>query len=113
VNIEGVKMKAYFEFIEITNDYDPFPTLHGIDWVFENNAVLNLKKRQILFETDTLHVIYILMNRDIYNDPVDEDGQSYVIENIYKITRTMEYYINPTVDGELRYQRMKSYDIDS
>jgi hypothetical protein len=45
VNIEGVKTKAYFEVIEIMDDSDPYPTLLGIDWIFENNIVLNLKKQ--------------------------------------------------------------------
>jgi hypothetical protein len=44
VNIEGVKTKAYFEVIEIMDDSDPYPTLLGIDWAFDNNVVLNLKK---------------------------------------------------------------------
>jgi hypothetical protein len=35
VNIEGVKMKAYFEVIEIMDDSDPYPTLLGIDWAFK------------------------------------------------------------------------------
>jgi hypothetical protein len=44
VNIEGVKTKVYFEVIEIMDDSDPYPTLLGIDWAFDNNAVLNLKQ---------------------------------------------------------------------
>jgi hypothetical protein len=44
VNIEGVKMKDDFEVIEIMDDYDPYPALLGIDWAFDNNVVLNLKK---------------------------------------------------------------------
>jgi hypothetical protein len=53
VNIEGVKMKVDFEVIEIMDDYDPYLALLGIDWAFDNNVVLNLKKRQMSFETDT------------------------------------------------------------
>jgi hypothetical protein len=44
VNIEGVKTKANFEVIEIMVDSDPYPTLLVIEWPFENNAVLNMKK---------------------------------------------------------------------
>jgi hypothetical protein len=51
MNIEGVKMKAYFEVIEIMDDFDPYPSLLGIDWAFDNNVVLNLKKRHMSFET--------------------------------------------------------------
>jgi len=40
--------------IEIMNDSDPYPTLLGINSAFNNNVVLNLKKRHMSFETDTL-----------------------------------------------------------
>jgi hypothetical protein len=56
VNIEGVKTKVDFEVIEIMDESDPYPALLGIDWDFDNNVVLNLKKHQMSFETDTLHV---------------------------------------------------------
>jgi hypothetical protein len=45
VNIEGVKTKDDFEVIEIMDDSDPYPAFLGIDWAFDNNAMLNLKKR--------------------------------------------------------------------
>jgi hypothetical protein len=88
VNIEGVKTKVDFEVIEIMDEFDPYPALLGIDWAFDNNAVLNLKKRQMSFETDTLHVVMPLdpYEGDRYNEPMDEDAWSSVIENIYKIT---------------------------
>lgn len=49
---------------------------------------------------------------DRYNEPIDEDAQSSIIENIYKIIGLKEDYINPTADGELSWSSMKSYDID-
>jgi hypothetical protein len=45
VNIEGVKTKVDFEVIDIMDESDPYPALLGIDWAFDNNVVLNLKKR--------------------------------------------------------------------
>jgi hypothetical protein len=48
-----------------------------------------------------------------YNESVDEDAQSSVIENIYKITRFREDYVNPMEHGELICRRVNSYDIDS
>jgi hypothetical protein len=44
VNIEGVKTIAYFEVIEIMDDSYPYPSLLGIEWEFENNVMLNMKK---------------------------------------------------------------------
>jgi hypothetical protein len=88
VNIEGVKTKVDFKVIEIMDESDPYPALLGIDWDFDNNAVLNLKKCQMSFETDTLHMVTPLdpYEGDHYNEPVDEDAQSSKIENIYKVT---------------------------
>jgi hypothetical protein len=57
VNIEGVKTKVDFEVIKIVDNSDPYLALLGIDYGFDNNAVLNLKKRQMSFDTDTLRVI--------------------------------------------------------
>jgi hypothetical protein len=45
VNIEGVKAKDEFEIIDIMDDSDMYLELLGIDWAFDNNALLNLKKR--------------------------------------------------------------------
>jgi hypothetical protein len=88
VNIEGVKIKDDFEVIDIMDEFDPYPTLLGNDWAFDNNAVLNLKKRHMSFEIDTLCVVTPLdpYEGDRYNEPVDEDVWRSVIENIYKIT---------------------------
>jgi hypothetical protein len=44
VNIEGVKTKENFEVIEIMDDLEPYPMLLKIQWEFDNNAFLNLKK---------------------------------------------------------------------
>jgi hypothetical protein len=98
VNIEAVKTKADFEVIEIMDDSNPYPALLGIHYDFDNNAVLNLKKRHMSFETNTLLVIAPLdLNEgDKYNQPLDEDAQSFIIENIYNIIKRREDYINPT-----------------
>jgi hypothetical protein len=60
VIIEGVETKADFEVIDIVDESDPYPTLLGIDWAFDNNVVLNLKNKQLSFETDTLHMVATL-----------------------------------------------------
>jgi hypothetical protein len=44
VNVEGVKTKPDLKVIEIMDDSGPYPSLLGIDWDFDNNVVLNLKK---------------------------------------------------------------------
>jgi hypothetical protein len=52
-----VRKKANFEVIKIMDESDPYLKLLGIDWVFDNNAVLNLKKRQMSFETNALCMV--------------------------------------------------------
>jgi hypothetical protein len=104
VNIKGVKIRVDFEFIKIMDESDPYPALLSIDWAFDNNAVLNLKKRYMSFETNTLHVFAPLDTYEgyMYNEPMDEDAWSSIIDNIYKIAGHREDYINPTIDGELK-----------
>jgi len=63
---------------------------------------------------DTLRLISPLdpNEGDKYNKPMNEDAKSSIIEKIYQITGHKEYYINPTVDGEMSWRSVKSYDID-
>jgi hypothetical protein len=51
VDLDGVHTKAYFEVIEIVDDMTPYPTLLGLDWAFENQAIINLKTRKMIFES--------------------------------------------------------------
>jgi hypothetical protein len=113
MNIKGMKTKSDFEVIEVLDDYDPYLALLGIDWAFDNNVVLNLKK-QMSFETDTLLVLSPLdpYGRDRYNDPVDEDVWRLIIKKIYKIIGNRADYINLVVDGELCLRSVNSYDTD-
>ena len=45
IDIDGVRSLIDFEVIEIIDDSNPFPALLGIDWAFDNLAVINLKKK--------------------------------------------------------------------
>jgi hypothetical protein len=76
VNIKGVKSRVYFEVIEIMDDSDPYPTLLGIDWEFDNNVIFYMKKYKISFKTYTFHIIVSLdpHEGDIYNELVNEDA---------------------------------------
>jgi hypothetical protein len=44
IDLDGVCTKADFEVIEILDDTTPYPSLLGLDWVFDNQAIINLKK---------------------------------------------------------------------
>jgi hypothetical protein len=49
----------------------------------------------------------------MYNEPVNEDTLSSIIENIYNITRRGVDYVNLTAEGELRWRSVHSYDTNS
>jgi len=40
IDIEGARVVVDFKVIEIINDSNPYPTLLGIDWAFDMNAII-------------------------------------------------------------------------
>jgi len=58
-----------FEVIVIVDDINLYPTLLGIEWALDNNAIIKLKKRKMIFEEGETRVI----------TPMDSsDGRRYV-----------------------------------
>lgn len=57
VDIEGACTIDDFKVIEIVDDSNPYPTLLDIDWEFDMNLVINLKKCNMTFEKKELRVI--------------------------------------------------------
>jgi hypothetical protein len=58
------------------------------------------------FERDGLWVI-VPLDLDEgprYTEPIKEEDHTYKLENIYKLTARQQYYINPTVDGNLSWR---------
>ena len=43
VDLDGVCTVAYLEVIEIIDGTTPYPTLLRLDWVFDNQSMVNLK----------------------------------------------------------------------
>ena len=60
MDLDGVRSLADFEVIEIIDDSTPYPTLLDIDWEFENQAIINLKKKTMSFEGNGIWVIGLL-----------------------------------------------------
>lgn len=48
---------ANFKVIEIIDDSTLYPTLLAIDWPFDNQAIINLKKKTMSFEGNGIRVI--------------------------------------------------------
>jgi hypothetical protein len=51
IDLDGVRTKADFEVIEIVDGTTPYPTLLGLEWEFDNQTIINLKTRKIMFES--------------------------------------------------------------
>ena len=57
VDIAGVKVLAEFKVIEIVEDVDPYPVLLALDWAINMGGVINLKKRSMVFENNSMRII--------------------------------------------------------
>jgi hypothetical protein len=75
---------TYFEVIEIIDNSQPYPTLMGLEWAVDNQTIINLKRREMIFEVKDLKVIAPL-------DP--SEGKRYTesvrandMENLYNLT---------------------------
>jgi hypothetical protein len=97
------------------DEFDPYPILLGIDWAFESNVVLNLKKRHMSFEAETLCMVAPIdpHEGDRCNEPVDEYVKHFSIEKIYNTSRHGEDYISPTAYGELSWKSVNYYHTNS
>lgn len=102
VDIDGVRITTDFEVIDIVDDSNPYPTLLGLDWEFDNMAIINLKKRKMIFESNNMRVIVPLDPSEgvRYTQPVREEYNADDINNIYQITKNEEEWINTTADGK-------------
>jgi hypothetical protein len=50
---------------------------------------------------------------DRCNEPINEDVQRSIIENIYNVTECKEVYVNMTIDGKLSWRSIYSYEMNS
>jgi hypothetical protein len=56
VDINGVRSVVDFEVIEIMDDSQPYPTPMGLEWAFYNQGIINIKRREMIFEFIDLKV---------------------------------------------------------
>lgn len=115
VSMDGVESIADFEVIEIVDEIDPYPSLLGIDWAFDNSAIIDLKRRTMTFESNTPTLITPLDPRERarHTELVREDLDNYDVGELYNITARREDYVNPTMDGELSWRSICSYGTDA
>ena len=57
VEIEWFITYADFKVIDIVDDTNMYPALLGIEWVIDNQTIINFKKRILMFEYSYLWVV--------------------------------------------------------
>lgn len=79
---------ASFEVIEIVDESNPYSVLVGIDWEFDMNTIIYLKKHNMKFEKKELSIIVPLdlVEGAWYTQPVQDYYEEDDIEEIYKLT---------------------------
>lgn len=89
VKLDGVKILVDYEVIEIVDDTDPYKTLFDINWAFENNSILNLINKKILFELETMRLVTPLEPKEgkRYREPIRYDLGTKEIDNLYNTTK--------------------------
>ena len=95
---------------------DPYPTLLGIDWVFENYVAIDLKKELMIFEDGEVRVVQPL---DPYQEPryteiVKNREDTEILNQLYQMTTgKREDYINPTTGEKISWRSVQSSDVGS
>lgn len=114
VDIEGASALADFQVIEIVNDSNPYPTLLGIDWAIDMNEVINIKKRKMIFEKNSLRIVVPLdpVEGTRYTERVHDDESDGELDYIYKITAREQDWVNLTADDRILWERESSCTLD-
>jgi hypothetical protein len=63
-------------------DKEPYPTLLGIDWAYENYEVIDLKKDTMTFEADGIKVVQTLdpYVGPRYTEPTDNNMEGEYLD---------------------------------
>ena len=87
MDIEGASALADFKVIEIVDDNNPYPALLRVNWATNMNGVINMKKRNMVFEKKSLHIIIPLdpSEGSCYTEPIRDYESDDDLDCIYKI----------------------------
>jgi hypothetical protein len=58
IDLYGVHTMAYLEFIDIVDNNSPYPNLLGLDWDFDNQAIINLKTRKMILNMENTELLH-------------------------------------------------------
>ena len=57
MEVKYLRTYSDFEFINIVDDTNPYPTVLGIDWEIDNQTIINFKKMILSFEDSKIRVV--------------------------------------------------------
>jgi hypothetical protein len=88
IYVAGVNTTIDFEVIEIMGDKDPHPYLLGIDWAYDNYAIIDIKRDTMTFEEDEIKVVKPLdpYLSPRYIEPMDHNMEIEALNQLYTIT---------------------------
>jgi hypothetical protein len=75
VDLDGVCTATNFQVIDMVDEFIQFPTLLEIDWAFDNQSIINLKTRNMIFEVENFKVVAPI-------DPLDCERYVVPVPNI-------------------------------
>jgi hypothetical protein len=112
VDLDNVRTTIDFEVMDMVDESIPFPTLLGIDWAFDNHAIINLKTRKMIFDTGNFKVVAPLYPSDyeIYVEPMHKSVLEDDVNRLYRTTTREKDYVNPTADEVLSWRSI-NYDM--
>jgi len=72
----------------------------GIEWALNNNAIINLKKRQMSFDDGTNRITAPIDPREghRYVEPIKDERE---LDNIYNITSNKVGYVDLSADEKI------------
>ena len=57
IDLYGVHTMEEFKVIDIVDNTSPYPTFLGLDWDFDNQAIIDMKTRNMIFDSREYRVI--------------------------------------------------------
>ena len=79
----------------------PYPVLLRINWEFDNQAIINLKKKTMSFKGNGVRVIGPLDPTlgPRYTELITVEEEARNVDVVYQLTVVHGDYVNPTDDG--------------
>ena len=94
--------------IDIINDTNPYPKILGIDWVIDNQTIINFKIIILSFEDYEIRVVAPIdpLKGQRYVNLVNNEDQGNYLDQLYNVMSSKYDYINPTSENKSGSSKM-------